>query len=67
MKIDDCDTTKYFWDCECYNENDEKFEYIKERAIKYCTKCKCIQYDQPNSRIKEVIEMLIYKENKGIL
>jgi hypothetical protein len=48
-------TTKYFWDCECERD------YIHPRHTGFCDKCKTRREHQPDSRIDEVVKMMIAK------
>lgn len=48
-------TTKYFWNCECERD------YIHPRNTGFCDKCKTRREYQPNSRIDEVVKMMIAK------
>lgn len=46
-------TTPFFWDCECEDD------YIHSKAEMVCQVCKCVSFDQPDSRLNEVIEFLV--------
>ena len=48
-------TTKYFWNCECERD------YIHPRNTGFCDKCKTRREYQPNSRIDEVVKIMIAK------
>lgn len=57
------ETTKYFWNCECERD------YIHPRNTGFCDKCKTRREYQPNSRIDEVVKMMIANDNskrKGV-
>lgn len=49
------ETTKYFWNCECERD------YIHPRNTGFCDKCKTRREYQPNSRIDEVVKIMIAK------
>ena len=44
-------TTEAYWDCEC-DEN-----YIHSKEVTQCNVCGAVREDQPESRVKEVVEM----------
>ena len=51
-------TTSEYWDCECDSHGD--FNYIHHNSVNQCPICGALECDQPDSRLNEVISMLIY-------
>lgn len=51
-------TTPLFWDCEC------KENFIHPNTDFMCLECMCVQDEQPESRVEEVIRY-INKLNEG--
>ena len=52
--IDFDETVDTYWDCEC----DENYIHKKTDTIK-CNQCGTVEEDQPDSRIREVLIMLV--------
>ncbi len=46
-------TTEFFWDCEC------ETNYIHPKTQKVCFDCNAIASEQPDSRVDEVVKMLV--------
>ena len=60
-KPDQVVTTPRFWDCGC--ENDK--QYIQKKDVGWCPICRVAETDgQPDSRIPEVVEMLLQEAAK---
>lgn len=52
-------TTNKYWDCECDND------YIRKREETECHKCEAKRWEQPDSRINEVIKAGLPIKNEG--
>ncbi len=50
-------TTDLFWDCECDTD------YINYTSEAQCFECGCIKDESPDSRLIEVVDMLITKSH----
>jgi len=50
-RIDDCDTTSEYWDCECEGL------YIHPYNHYTCVICNARRDDQPDSRVNEVLAL----------
>ena len=50
---EDCKTSDQFWDCEC------TYNYIHHNSEQLCMICTCAREDQPPSRLREVLLMLL--------
>ena len=53
--IDFDETVDTYWDCEC-----DKNYIHKKTDITKCNRCNTIEEDQPDSRIGEVLSMLVF-------
>jgi hypothetical protein len=47
------ETTLYFWDCAC------KENYVHPKTVTVCRRCGARAETQPDSRITEVLKMLL--------
>lgn len=58
--VKDINLDERFWDCEC------ETRYIHHKNHLACNECFARQYEQPDSREDEIMEVNMAPNNKGI-
>ena len=53
------ETTLYFWDCAC------KENYVHPKTVTVCRRCGAKAATQPDSRITQVVKMLLGESELG--